>query len=373
MVGFGLLFAGAWLRPSLNNELSYTNAADKARTVPLAVPRNVEYELPQPSTELTGLLNSTKSPRLPVEEGLSPSLCLHLMKIRGIHAKLALGPEEATETVSLINVIFDKRLGTKHFGRPALVETRYGLRFPTFEYGYGHRSDESHRDQCLAMLAELGIPLSYSFTFNDKAFTLRDVLRDSIANFHLEQEELPWSAVAYALYLPPERSWTNRFGMHISFDNVVHALMKRPLANASCGGSHLFYALTILARADQQHPILSPEVRVETWEHLRRLVHLAARCQSRDGSWGSGWHQALHVSPEDSSPPVSVDTGDRLVITGHLSEWMLYLPEQLAVPESLLRRSSFWLSAHLDATSEEQFWDNVCPFTHAICTVRPGS
>src|SRR5207302_3298465 len=121
-----------------------------------------------------------------------------------------------------------------------LVGPALGWRSPTggAEGTARDPSMELHRDQTLAAFAELGLPLSFTLQGDGGTGTLRDVLDDSLANFHLGQKELAWTALAYALYLPPVKSWINRYGERFGFDQLVSEMLDRPLDAESCGGTH---------------------------------------------------------------------------------------------------------------------------------------
>src|SRR5262249_24044707 len=148
------------------------------------------------------------------------------------------------------------------------------------------------------------VPLSHPLRFTDGTLSLREVLRDSIANYHPHQKELEWTALAYGLYLPPAREWTNRFGERESFDGLVEQLLARDLHKSSCCGTHVMYTLTILARVDQQTPILGPEVRDRLWQKLCHAVRVALEAQAADGSWSPDWNKALR-SGQTSKPEVA--------------------------------------------------------------------
>jgi hypothetical protein len=61
-----------------------------------------------------------------------------------------------------------------------------------------------------------------------------------------------------------------------------------------------------------------------------------------------------------------------MLITGHLAEWMLYLPKELRAPDAVLERAATWLRKHLDEMSSEQKLKEFCPTTHAAFVLRAG-
>jgi hypothetical protein len=341
------------------------DAADRARLAPLEIRPRAEPLLAVSPAQDQWLREQIQPPQ---KRKLTSSYCLHLLRVHGLHEPLHHPDFSSGEVV--LRLLTDDQFGAAHFGNPAVVRTRSGVRFPTADVeAAGDPSREFHRDHTLAAFAELGLPLSYPLHLQGREAPLREALRDSLANFYPKQKELPWTALAYALYLPPEREWVNRYGERSSFDELTGELLGTSLEEASCGGTHLLYTLTILARVDQQTPILSEPVRDRLWAHLRRAVDVAVRSQQPDGSWPAGWYRELLPG---SAPALGTapEGADRLLITGHLAEWLLYLPPDLAAPPEVLRRAGLWLQQRLSAASPEDKELLFCPYSHAACVLR---
>src|SRR5262249_25646829 len=114
----------------------------------------------------------------------------------------------------------------RRFGRPScLVETHDGARYrfarpasPEFSLEKG-----LHAYQTLATLAEIGVAMGQRLILPAGTATVAALLRDLMANFQLrsvEGIEPEWAAVALLLYLPPIRSWRNRWGETIDLESV---------------------------------------------------------------------------------------------------------------------------------------------------------
>ena len=199
---------------------------------------------------------------------------------------------------------------------------------------------------------------------------MRAVLRDSVADFHLQPKELEWTGLAFALYLPPQAGWVNRYGERYTFDDLATELLSRRFMSASCGGAHLLYTLTMIARADEMAPVLSTEGRGRVRERLQRCSRLAVAVQKSDGSWPGDWFLGTELSDgyDGESPPGTLD--HRRLVTGHMAEWMIHLPKELQVPETTLERAGRWLLADLKRLSAEEKAAQLCPCTHAVCVLR---
>jgi hypothetical protein len=293
----------------------------------------------------------------------------HQIWVHGADATL----EASGRSVPILQILLDGELGQRYLGRPAAVRTRYGVRFPQVaQFARGQSAGtESHRDQSLGCLAECGIPLSQEMVVEGERLSLRDALTDSLADFHLGQAELAWTATAYACYLPPIDCWANRFGERFSFDAVIKELMARPLNQASCCGMHVVHSLTLIARVDETCPILSEEVRSLQWSYLRKLSEAAVSRQQQDGSWAFNWHAG--VVPYETVPYARTSTATpetTLLATAHVAEWLLILPAQMQVSRDVRRRAAQWLHARLRGSSEKDRLYSFCPYTHAAYSLR---
>jgi hypothetical protein len=302
----------------------------------------------------------------PYEKRVAAPEAYHLLRAHGLTGRLY--HRDFRSGQDLLALLTDQQKSTKYYGRPTLERTRYGLRFPKFEVG--PRLDdgtEMHRDQCLAALGELGVPLSLPLVVDGEPYTLREVLRDSLANFHLRQEELAWTGLAYALYLPPHREWSNRFHERFSFDDLAGALIAKPLQRESCGGTHLLFTLTVLYRADQERPVLSEPMRARVGDWLRKAAEATLRRQRTDGTWPQDWYRGTLQDAPGWAPD---STSGRLAITGHIAEWLLYLPPDMQPDQKTYRRAADWLYQELRKATPDQQWKLLCPYTHAACAVR---
>jgi hypothetical protein len=298
------------------------------------------------------------------------SYCCHLLRLYGLeafrHPRFASGRD-------VLNTLTDQTLSKTFFGEPIFFQTRSGIRYrdPAIQKIV---NGENHRDICVASFAELSLPLSTPMTMADgAAFSLADLLRDSVENFDIKQSELAWTAVAYALYLPPQRGWTNRYGESFTFDDLANALMQTPLHKASCGGTHLLYALTVLWRADASVACLSESVREALARYLQQQTTVAVRSQAKEGYWTVGWYAIAEEESEVQRIPLPDTPSRRLLATGHLLEWLEMLPVEFQPAPDVYRRAASWLCTLLGRTFERSSIkdpDDFCPCVHAICAVR---
>jgi hypothetical protein len=226
-----------------------------------------------------------------------------------------------------------------------------------------------HRDQLLCALAELGVPLSSRLADSSESASVKELLQTSLAEFHLGQRELSWTAVAYAHYLPPQAKWTNRFGEEFDFDRLATELMEKAPSSESCYGVHLAGALNCILLADEQRIVLTPKVREAIRSHLRKCVADAVSLQEPDGSWPGGWLKKTTDKKALLEFSTKQTQSGEILIAGHLLELFQLLPNDLKPPPSTLKRGVLWLVRALEELPEDELAADFCPNTHAICAI----
>ena len=302
---------------------------------------------------------------------MDPSACLHILRVHGINADFP--DHKLNSGKSILKLLTDEETGKIAWGQPAMLHVRSGVRYPSKPTYWPNKSFpfETHRDQCLAGFAELGLPLAFPIRVDGCDFTIADVLNDSIVSFQITQDELAWTAIAYSLYLPPNPKWTNRFGKEFTFDILCESLLKTNLAKCSCGGLHIASALAILYQANEEHGILTTENAKSLRDHLSSLVVRAISSQDANGSWGLNWYlNSNHEKPPTSMQAATYSTSlDRILATGHITEWLLLLPADLRPKTHVFQRAAEWLTRELRSLSVT---DNktLCPASHAISSLR---
>ncbi len=339
-------------------------SAQEAADLPFTLTRRSIPRLDLPDGEVQAI----RVLSFPLKEGMSASLVLHVLHAHGLEARF--GHASPASGGELLKLFTDDRAGIAFFGEPVVSKTRHGIRCAVAPSRRSAR--EHHRDQALGVFSELGLPLSTPFTIAGEAHSLREMLDDSLANYSSRQVEVDWTAFAYALYLPPKRSWTNKYGEPFTFDDLAESVMARPLGSGSCAGSHLVWAMIALVRVDQEHtPILSPPVREKLRTRLKEVVRGAVESQRPDGSWWTDWHSSL--SPSDARPGVQPNhstLASRLLATSHIPEWLMHLPEEIPVPVESIHRASGWLYQQWREVQSTDFVaEHFCPCSHAAAVL----
>lgn len=364
--GGGLVAARQRLFPAVSPEpvAEQSPSGDQ----PLSVPPLVSGLLPLTDEDRDAAIDQLRATSA---THIELAKCLHWLRAYSGDPRRRTGPFPSVE--GAVKAMTDERTGRELFRLSPLVRTPTGVRFHT---GSPERAvpdpfaAEAHRDQCLATLGELGVPLSHPVTVEGGRFTVRDILDDSLQNFHLRQRELAWTALAYLYYLAPARGWSNRFGERFTFDDLTTGLMTQPLENTSCAGTHNVFTLVLLARVDRDHAVLSPAVRQKLDAWLKRCVSIIRRKQATDGSWPIEWAAELRSGAASGWSSSHDNPSHRLLATSHLAEILLYLPPDLQAPPAVPARGAEWLYRVLRRATRDQVFQEYCPHSHAAAVVR---
>jgi hypothetical protein len=333
----------------------------------LAAPRIIK-----PVTRPIFALNSAEAVMLdrfvqePLQGPLNVSYCCHLLRLYGL--KAFRHPSFLTGS-QVVGTLTDWQQCNRLLGQDVLLRTRSGIRYAQADGIF--RNAENHRDLCLSTFAELGLPIDTPLKLERGVFSLRQLLRDSIANFDLKQKELAWSAIAYALYLRPQISWTNKYDENFTFDQLAEQLMQTSLREASCAGVHVAYAMTVLQQADLQEGagLLSEPIREALVRRLAQLASAAVQSQTPEGYWTASWYGVLGGKLPQLGIPGEDSDSERLLMTGHVAEWLELLPLELQPPASLYPHATDWLLAEL-AKPHSHTWSSFCPRAHALCAIK---
>jgi hypothetical protein len=298
---------------------------------------------------------------LPQNDKLGLSYLLHYLKV------YAEKPEKyRQETEYLLSLLQKEEMGRKALGNPVFCASKFGISIVS---GKTKRSQETHRDQGMAELGLLGIPLSLEVEVSGKKYPISDAVRECVANFYLKEKELAWSAIVLTLYLPPVKEWINRFGEQCSFDTLTAELMKRRFEENSCAGAHLLESLTLIYEISLDVPILSFDVQKTLKNYLHTILTTVIQEQNSAGYWELDWFVKIpdyglpFQNPYVWTP--SNDGESRLLATCHLVEWALDLPEEFEAPDETLKNAGMWMLNHLK-TKKRGENTPICPYAHVV-------
>jgi len=224
-----------------------------------------------------------------------------------------------------------------------------------FEIGIrpnGSRAE--HRDQTLAALAEYGAGLDTFVHSDNRRCRIRELLLCSLREFHLEQEELSWTACALIHYLPPQRKWVNRFGDWFTFDDLAAALIEKPKDSESCTGLHILSSLASMLRQSEKYGILTSKTEDRIRKHLIEFINRAEENQREDGAWDLCWRKSPRdrKSYYESATPPSSEI-DEVVCVGHLLELIFLIPEDLRPADLVVEKAIDWATSKVVRVNRE--------------------
>lgn len=226
-----------------------------------------------------------------------------------------------------------------------------------------------HADHTLGSLAEIGTPLDFPVLTPARQTTFRAILEQSLRDFSLNQAEPEWSALTYALFLPPVHRWVTSEGQEMSFDRLAGRLMREAPSEGVCSGNHRLHALVLFLRVDDQmaasgeERILSPAGRRRIVDYLRGITAAYVRHQHADGFWNGKWPTAI---PATSAPTDADDDrlSNRLIVTGHVLEWWSLAPAELQPPRPVKVAAGQWLVRTIDRLSDVEMEMNFTFLSH---------
>jgi len=246
---------------------------------------------------------------------------------------------------------------------PFLLKTKTG---PTIRYKEG-RETASHIDHSLASISETGIPRDYPVRTSEEDTTFGELMQTSLRNFSLDEMEYEWSSLAYALFLPPVKSWYTTEGQELNWDRIADRLMREAPDQGVCFSQHRHHALVAVLRVhDELGPLLSPAGRKRVVAYLTAVSSLLVQSQHERGFWDDHWYAGKPPATTHADEALSGDTlTNRLVATGHTMEWLALAPEEILPPRENLTRAAQWIVRTLEQFDVEQIKGQYAFASHA--------
>jgi hypothetical protein len=219
-----------------------------------------------------------------------------------------------------------------------------------------------HHDHWLASLTEAGVSLHEPvFTPSQRRKEINDVLQEALRDFRLDEIEIEWSALAFGLWLPPQKTWIGSQGREMSFDMLAERLATGPMKQGTCLGTHRVYSLMALVRLDDEHDILSDAARERAMDFLRSVRDRITASQFPDGHWPSNWMDGADAV---GKPIPDDNITDQITATGHHLEWLAIAPIELHPPREAILKAADWLIQTVAAQSPAEMGQRYTFFSH---------
>jgi hypothetical protein len=189
---------------------------------------------------------------------------------------------------------------------------------------------------------------------------LNDVLQEALRDFRPDERETEWSTMAFALWLPPTKSWQTKAGRTVTFEMLAERLMRGQKEIGVCVGTHRVYSLMLLWRLDQEYDILSDDSSERVFEHLKTVRDLISVSQFPDGHWPPNWPDGK----EAVDNPRPTESRQEVISTGHHLEWLAIAPLELHPPREMVQKAARWLIDNTTSKSDEDIYGQYTFYSH---------
>lgn len=359
LVQAALLSLGAAWTATRIREINATRELPPLRDVPLEVRPIYDYPVVVSDEQLSRVLTKLR----PKNSGAKTKLGHIDHALRFWTAKAVFTEPGYFSGEQLRGILTDNRQYAALYGPkqpPLLIDAPHGVRVRVQE----GPATSSHVDHSPAALVEVGTTPDFPVVTPTHATTFRAVLNQLLYDFSLNQTEYEWSALVMALCLPPHNTWIDTEGQEVTFDRLAHRMMREDVPRGVCFGNHRLHALAIFLRIDDDHKILSPEVRGEIIAFLIDKTRLLVEHQHPDGFWDGKW--PTQAASGNFQENLSGDgTADRILATGHALEWWATAPKECHPPREVLAKAGQWLVRTIDDLTPEQTENYFTFLSHA--------
>ncbi len=341
-------------------------ASLRAGSTPRAAQREMPWRVtprfddPRVATEeqLAAVMDRMK----PRAKPFNTNVALHALRLWGPHAEF--GSSDYLSGPQMLGAFLDDAEFRKLAGDSAAplyteVDGEILVR-PALPWDASFDSGAAHTDDVLATLAESGVPLDHPLVMRHRTATVRELLDTAIRRFHAQQFEYEWTAISYARYLYPLRSWQNRFGQTIDVDTLINETIEAPWRDGVCAGTHRLEALAVLARVDDQEHALPAAERKRVLEHLGSVSQVLTQSQHPAGFWTGRWWD-----PADAKSSRVPTKFEQILATGHHLEWLAIAPPEVQPPREVIIRAAQWLVQAMLEIDEPTLQQMYGPFSHA--------
>lgn len=268
----------------------------------------------------------------------------------------------AASTSEVIKLLTNAKLIERRYGQSGvIVKTQEGIRFLSSrdEVGMRREACPAHSYQETAVFGAIGLPSSSTVVTDKGDFRIEDAVRHCVRNMQIRESlrlEPEWPTKVLAHYLLPIDRWRNRWGEEITLEKWGEFLIGRDSARYSCGGTHLIHSTALLFQAGRRYGAISLSLTRRLRDLFRSIARTLDATQKPDGAWQADWANR-DVAPES--------TWASVLVTGHILESQLFLPDDLRASDRCLKRALEFVSRAFLESSDDEVQKNYCAFSHA--------
>lgn len=185
---------------------------------------------------------------------------------------------------------------------------------------------QGHQDQFIAEMAQWNMPIDRKFTISGHAATFGDFIRHCQMRARVSaNQELSWAILVIAQYLGTDFAWTNGYGEHLRFDDLVRYELAAPVEDAACGGTHRLFGLTWAYHLHHRSGKVTQGVWADVVSKTATYRDRARQLRNPDGSFSTEFFRGPGHAPD---PTLRINS------TGHIFEWLA-----LALTDAELREN----------------------------------
>lgn len=353
--------SAAWgLSPSAPKNFWLTSSTIRLpqppRTTPLVIEPLYNDDTVVTDQELATVLKQVQ-PRFPAKH-LKPNFVEHALRTWSVKARFR--DPNVMSGEAMADFLMDHGKYIASWGddtKPLMSEQDTGV---AIRWGKDYCASV-HHDHWLACLTEAGVDLNAPiYVPGNRQRTIHDALNYAMAEFRVDEVEVEWSAMAFGLWISPQKGWTNREGRSVTFDLLVDRLVRGDQKFGVCAGTHRVYAIMLLVRLDDEYHILSEKARKKAWEHLEFVRDQITVSQFPDGYWASDWS----AGKSSVEHPVEEELYKRVIATGHHLEWLAIAPKELHPPHEQIRKAARWIIDTTVRQSPDDILKSYTFFSH---------
>jgi hypothetical protein len=302
---------------------------------------------------------------------------------RGLHALRLWGPDAQFDTDRFPSPIRDahtysgaelRDLFLDHaslehmipYAEPILRDTPHGIGVMVLSSRSGFEGHVGHVDCLLRVCAEIGLPTTTRVATATHVGSIADMVAESEARFDSEQE-CEWSLEALARYLAPRNYIVNRFGERFTLSFIVDRLLKRPMGQGACYGTHVPYALMCVLQIDGRVRVLDTATRDRITRYFEVAVESIERCQNQNGSWPSRWAAGVEPDPLEEDLLVwQQEEARSMFTTAHHLEWIAIAPSALRPTRASIKKAIDYMLREVNRLPYHIIMYNYLSISHGV-------
>ncbi len=191
---------------------------------------------------------------------------------------------------------------------------------------------QGHPAQCLAIVAQCGIPENFPLQVGGQEQTVADLVVEEQRTCS-EDMELTFKLIGLSFYLDSDTTWKNDQGETWDIPKLIRLELAQPINGVTCGGTHRLMGLTCAVRRRQADgkPVEDQWWRADKFR--RDYFAYTLSLQNRDGSFSTDWFRRRADS----------GTMDRkMQTTGHMLEWLVFsVPDEMLYDPRIVRAVNY--------------------------------